>query len=224
MASPIEVRPYRADDRAAVRQICHLTGYMGDPISWQWRDEQSFADLFSSYYTDREPESSLVAELDGRVVGYLLGCRSTARIGDPLRPLYAQLVNRGLLVRRGTAGVLWRSGWDGMVEVAHRRPLVKEPNDAAHPAHLHINLLPEARGRGVGRRLVSRWFASLTAGGVPGCQLGTWAENRHAIAFFRSVGFRALGPPINMPGMRSPSGARHHVLWMATELPANPSS
>jgi len=219
--SHITVRPYRAEDRAAVRQICHFTGYMGDPISWQWRDRESFADTFSSYYTDREPESSLVAELDGRVVGYLLGCRNTAVVGDPLRPLYGQLVSRGLLWRTGTAGFLWRSARDGLVELAARRPLLREPTDPAHPAHLHINLLPEARGAGVGRRLVSQWFATLVDEGIPGCHLGTWAENHHAIAFFRSVGFGAMGPPTNMPGMRSPSGARHHVLWMATDLPAN---
>ena len=224
MPSHPTVRPYRPDDRASVRHICHLTGYMGDPISWQWRDHASFADLFSGYYTDREPESSLVVEMDGRVVGYLLGCLDTARIGDPLRPIYGHLARRGLLVRPGTAGVLWRSAWDGLADLAHRRPLLKEPIDPAHPAHLHINLLPEARGKGVGRQLVSRWFGSLVDAGIPGCQLGTWAENGSAIAFFRSMGFRSLGPPVNMPGMRSPSGARHHVLWMATELPvSNPT-
>ena len=219
MASSITVRPYRPGDRAAVRQICHFTGYMGDPISWQWRDRESFADTFSSYYTDREPESSLVAELDGQVVGYLLGCRRSALVGDPIQPIYRHLLGRGLLVRAGTAGVLWRSVRDGLVELAHRRPLARELSDPAFPAHLHINLLPAARGQGVGRQLVSRWFATLVAEGVPGCHLATWAENAGAIAFFGSVGFRPLGPAVAMPGMRSPSGARHHVQWMATELP-----
>ena len=65
-----------------MRRVCVATGYMGDPIAWQWRDPESFADLFTAHYTDREPESSMVAELDGRVVGYLLGCRDSAAVAS----------------------------------------------------------------------------------------------------------------------------------------------
>ena len=50
-------RRYEARDRAAVRNICYVTGYMGDPIDWQWRDAESFADMFSAYYTDEEPRA-----------------------------------------------------------------------------------------------------------------------------------------------------------------------
>ena len=72
--SDVVIRPYEARDRAQVRHICHVTGYMGEPVAWMWRDTESFADLFTSYYTDAEPQSALVAELDGVVAGYLLGC------------------------------------------------------------------------------------------------------------------------------------------------------
>ena len=77
------IRPYESRDREAVRRVCFETGYMGDPIAWQWRDAESFADLFTSYYTDHEPESATVVEIDGRVVGYLLGCRDTRHAGQP---------------------------------------------------------------------------------------------------------------------------------------------
>ncbi|HEV2309501.1 MAG TPA: GNAT family acetyltransferase, partial [Acidimicrobiia bacterium] len=58
------VRPYDVGDRAAVRDVCYRTGYMGEPIDWQWRDESSFADLFCGYYPDGEPESAFVVEAD----------------------------------------------------------------------------------------------------------------------------------------------------------------
>ena len=65
------IRAYRASDRAAVRSIVFATGFMGDPVDWLWGDPESFADLFTRYYTDREPESLFVAERDRTVVGYL---------------------------------------------------------------------------------------------------------------------------------------------------------
>src|SRR5579864_4210684 len=34
----VAIRPYRAEDRQAVREICYATGYMGDSPAWYWRD------------------------------------------------------------------------------------------------------------------------------------------------------------------------------------------
>ncbi len=220
-AGDVVVRPYVDADRDGVRRVCVATGYMGDPIAWQWRDQASFADLFTGHYTDHEPESALVAELDGRVVGYLLGCRDSAAVASPAPMMARHLLVRGLLVRPGTAGVLWRSLADVAVGLAHGGRLDAELSDPRWPAHLHINLLPEARGGGVGRRLVQTWLDTLRAEGIAGCHLGTWAENAGAIAFFESTGFRRHGPARPMPGMRSPIGARHHSQWMVQDLTAS---
>ena len=72
------VRSYEAGDRAAVRYICYRTGFMGEPADGFWRHKESWADLWTSFYTDREPESLYVATMDDSVVGYLTGCMDTA--------------------------------------------------------------------------------------------------------------------------------------------------
>jgi len=77
------VREFRTADRAAVRRICFETGSMGDPIAWQYADEASFADMLSAYYTDAEPEGAWVAELDGKVVGYMLSCLDSRKAWKP---------------------------------------------------------------------------------------------------------------------------------------------
>lgn len=69
-----DVRPYRAEDRAAVEDICYRTGYMGDSAEHFWRHKRSFVNTWTSYYIDQEPESLYVATKDGTVVGYLTGC------------------------------------------------------------------------------------------------------------------------------------------------------
>ena len=213
------VRGYEPDDRAAVRRICHLTGYMGDSAERYWRDEESFADAWSGWYTDHEPESIGIVEIEGRVEGYLLGCRDTRRAANPAVVIGKHLIGgQHLLVRRGTAGYIWRSFGDIAIDAARRRLPPATVIDDRWPAHLHIDLMPVARGRGAGRLLMTRWLDSLRAAGVAGCHLETLAENSAGIAFFEAMGFRREGGQPPVPGLRSPSGTRNHLQLMVQPL------
>jgi GNAT superfamily N-acetyltransferase len=148
--SQVEIRLYRPEDRDRVRLIAFQTGYMGEPIDWYWRDQQTFADLITRYYTDREPESLFVAELDGTVMGYLTGCVESRRaIGAATREI-RRMIRRGAFFRPAIASFFWNSIFD---LVRDRRAPEEMLIDPRWPAHLHIDLLPEIRGRGVGRRL-----------------------------------------------------------------------
>jgi len=217
--APSSIRPYRPGDRGRVREICFRTGFLGDPVDWLWRDQPSFADLFSGYYTDAEPESALVAEVDGEVSGYLLGCVETRRVWDPSRVLAGHAVRRLVFLRPGTAGVFWRSVLDAASAALGRREAM-EPMflDERWPAHLHIDLLPVARGSGVGRALVTRWLDRLRDLRVPGCHLETFAENAGAVRFFSAMGFAPHGEAVAAPGFRARDGSRLHVLRMVRSL------
>lgn len=218
----LAIRPYQPADRAQVRDICFRTGHMGDPVDWLWADQESFADLFTAYYTDAEPASAFVVEAggDGPVLGYLLGCVDSSRSWRLERTYLRHMVRRGLLLRPGTAGVLWRTLTDTARDVAARRvePSDWELADDRWPAHLHIDLLPAARGHGAGRRLIVQWLDRLRAHNVPGCHLGTFAENTSGIAFFESLGFRRHGDPVLAPGFRTRAGARMHSQVMVHDL------
>jgi ribosomal protein S18 acetylase RimI-like enzyme len=212
----LRVRPYRPDDRAAVRRVAFLTGYMGEPIDWQWRHAESFCDLITTWYTDREPESLFVAEGRGQVVGYLTGCVESRRARGWTAAQAARWLRRGALLRPGVAGFLWRS----ILDLARDRGRLPEETlgDPRWPAHLHINLLPEARGRGAGAALMRTWLARLRELGVPGVHLGSFAENHPAHGFFQSQGFAFHGEPQRVPGFRTREGARMHSQWMVQSL------
>ena len=214
------VRPYDAVDRAAVRRICFDTGYMGDPAAWFWRDVDSWADMFCGYYVDCEPESAFVIETDGVVTGYLLGAIDASKAWNPATVAGRHIVRRGIAFRPGTARFVWRTILDGAVDIATRRvkPSDLEFSDPRYPAHLHVDLLPVARGRGLARRLVHEWFTRLHDASITGCHLQTLAENTRAIAFFEANGFRRCGEPQLIPGLRSPAGARHHMQTMVCDL------
>ena len=212
------IRPYRGSDRSAVRKTCFLTGYMGEPANWIWRDQESFSDIFTGYWTDREPEHALVVELDGEVVGYLLGCMDSRRVWSVEKLVARHGFVRGIAFRPGTSRMFWRMITDGIGDsIKHRLP---PPTyyDARWPAHLHIDLLPVCRHSGVGSALVGRWLDSLRLADVAGCHLQTMAENTSAIAFFERMGFAKLGGPDSAPGFRTRSGERMGVQLMVLAL------
>jgi ribosomal protein S18 acetylase RimI-like enzyme len=216
VATPeFEIRAYVPADREAIRRICFETGYMGESIEWIWRDRDSFADLITRYYTDREPESILVATRSSRVVGYLTGCVDSQRTRGAAVAEIRRLALRGALLRPGFGAFLARALLDTVRDRGVRGEALF---DARWPAHLHIDFLPEGRGRGLGRRLMQLWFERLRGLGTPGVHLGTFAENRAAIGFFEGCGLARQGAPIPAPGFRMRDGRRMHVQWMARSL------
>jgi GNAT superfamily N-acetyltransferase len=185
---PYTIRSYRRNDRDAVRQLCCQTGFLGTPIDPVYEDRQLFADFLTTYYTDWEPESSFVIEIDGEIRGYLLGSRK------PLRnQLYSFWQNVSLFLKaltryfRYTAAsrrfVRWilMNGWREVPAAPRRVP------------HFHINLLPEARKMSTTRALMSAYLSYLYRCGekrVYG-QIVTF-ESRRREQMFERYGFKVL--------------------------------
>ena len=213
----ITVRPFEPQDREAVRRLSYRLGYMGEPASWYWHHPETFADIWTAYYTDHEPESLFVAAKPGAVVGYLTGCVESRDSPSPARAIIRAALRHALFFRPGTARFLWR----GLLDAVRLRGTPSGTlDDSRWPSHLHINLLPEARGSGAGARLMAAWFSRLAHVGSPGCHLGTLLENKSAMGFFAYHGFRPFGSPKIVPGMRSRSGGGHHLQFMVRDTPA----
>jgi len=182
------IRSYRETDREAVRRLCCNTGFLGTPIDPVYEDRQLFADFLTTYYTDWEPESSFVVEIDGEIRGYLLGSRR------PLRnQLYSFWQNISLFLkaltrcfRYNTASrrfILWTlaHGWREVPAAPRRVP------------HFHINLLPDARKMSTTRALMSAYLSYLYRCGekrVYG-QIVTF-ESRRGEQMFERYGFKVL--------------------------------
>jgi GNAT superfamily N-acetyltransferase len=59
------------------------------------------------------------------------------------------------------------------------------------PAHLHVNLRPEFRGRGIGAELIESFAAHAAAAGAPGMHVVT-GEGMRNTAFYRRCGFEPV--------------------------------
>lgn len=84
--------------------------------------------------------------------------------------------------------------WRGCVAYLARAAFYPGPHldQGAYPAHLHRNLLPQARGLGLGGRLLDSYLGVLRLGGVCGVQLSTTLENRSALALYQKRGFTVM--------------------------------
>jgi GNAT superfamily N-acetyltransferase len=156
------VRPYRREDRDAIRKICADTGFLGEPIDPVFEDRELFADYLTAYYTDVEPESTFVCLHDGEVKGYIMGSRFPKRKARYERLHVPLLALRGAwryLARPYNAASRRYVRWI-LTQARHEVPFT--PPDMAH---FHFNVLPEARGVGAMREFINVFFAYLTAHG-----------------------------------------------------------
>jgi ribosomal protein S18 acetylase RimI-like enzyme len=190
LASPV-VRRYTAADREAVHRIAAETAFFGEPIELYLDDRRHFLDLFVASYTDHLGEFIWVAEENGRVVGYVSGCPDT----DRHERLLLRRVLPGVLVRllRGHYRIGAKSRrYIGRLFLASLRGESLRADHALYPAHLHINVAEERRGRGLGRRLITACLEQLRAAGRPGVHLHTTTLNQPALRLYRSLGFELL--------------------------------
>ncbi|MEU4417072.1 GNAT family N-acetyltransferase [Nocardia salmonicida] len=208
----MEVRGFKDSDRAELRLLFGRAG-QGSPTESLWGHTDSEAAVYLDPYMESEPESLFVAEEGGELVGYLTGCVSTVafpsedtRIADALRR-YRPFRTRQAVVFFG------RSTVDVLGAAIRRTATAGEFDDPRWPAHLHINVAPEARGTGAAAGMMDLWFDRLVAEQVPGCHLQTLVENVRAVRFFERMGFTPHGETPTVPGLRY-RGARVRQLTM----------
>ena len=177
------VRPLRPDDREGVAAVAYATAFFGRSARRFFANERLFAELWVAPYFGGAGCCGFVAEANGRVVGYVLGSCDPARY----RRFF---LNRGPgLVARALTGGYGALGNSAFYLVRTLRYPSKHAAPRDFPAHLHLNLLAEARGQGLGRALLEHQLSCLSAAGVAGVQLSTTAENEAAVALYAKLGF-----------------------------------
>lgn len=209
----IDVRAYDVADRDELVGVVFEAAGQGAPSSEVWGHHASLAEVYLTPYLDLEPESVFVATADGRPVGYLAGCVDETAFPSEEERTRAAIRKYGLWRLPGPRRFFVRAAVDAAVLKLRRVPVAGELDDPRWPSHLHLDLMPVARGTGAAAGLMELWFERLRAVGSPGCYLQTSAENDRAVAFFERVGFERYGDTPVVPGMRY-AGARMHQQTM----------
>jgi ribosomal protein S18 acetylase RimI-like enzyme len=72
--------------------------------------------------------------------------------------------------------------------------IVRNPHEGfRHVGRLGMGLLPDYRGRGLGRQLVARAVGAARQAGIERVELEVFASNERAIALYRAFGFVTEG-------------------------------
>lgn len=182
------IRPFRTDDESALSEVCLRTADAGTDASGILEDDELWALMYALPYARRHPDLCWVVEAeDGRVVGYLVATDDTEKFETWFRdewwPRFAGRFARSAMPS---------TRQERLVDDAYARGPGRERHAREYPAHLHIDLLPEAQGQGLGRRLIDTLFAELRRRGVPGLHLGMDPANRGAAAFYERLGMQRL--------------------------------
>lgn len=183
----MRIRTYRPEDREGVFDVCIRTGDSGRDATGMFADETLLPDVFAAPYLQLQPDLAFVVDTGEGVAGYLIAAADTAewvrRYHDDYLPGFAE---RHPLVEPPSTREE-RIVWIGH----HPEQMIVHDLDR-YPAHLHIDLVPQAQGRGLGRALIRTLLAELRSRGVPGVQLRYGEANTGAGEFYRRLGFHRL--------------------------------
>ncbi|WP_062302604.1 GNAT family N-acetyltransferase [Demequina subtropica] len=178
------IRAATLEDRDAIARICLLTGAQGGDATGRFGDDTVLADVYATPYLDGPGGFCLVWDEGEGAVGYVLGTSDTRAFQEWFVHEWWPTVAAGHPPR--TAADAW------LVPSAADPARMLIPELDAYPAHLHIDLLPEAQGRGAGRALIEAACALLATRGAPGVHLVAERANGGAQAFYPRVGFEAI--------------------------------
>lgn len=196
-----QIRPYRDADRDALYEICVKTADAGGDATGILTDDRLWGDIWAVPYAVRQPDLCWVVESDdGRTIGYLVATDDT----DAFEQWFRDQWWPSKVMTYPLSGAAEPTREDSLIGYANRRAPGVEKHTAEYPAHLHIDLLPETQGMGMGRQLMDILFAELRRRGVTGLHLGMNPANVRAGAFYERLGMRRLesNPDTVMYGIR----------------------
>ena len=166
------IRPYSANDRLQVENICLETA--GDFASDK-SAKQLLLTAFCRYYLDFEPENCFVASSGDTVSGYILCSENTSRWAEVFSKKYIDTCpdERMRMFFKGTMAGPLRFASD-------------------YPAHLHIDLLPSCQRQGTGTKLMDCLTSHLKDKGIPAVMLSVDSSNEKGMIFYKKYGFSTL--------------------------------
>ncbi|MHB1275399.1 MAG: GNAT family N-acetyltransferase [Candidatus Humimicrobiaceae bacterium] len=181
------VRKYKKEDRKSVRKIACDSAFMGEPCEIFFKGRDFLADVLTLYFTDYEPESCFVAEVDNIVAGYLIGARDS----NSLKKVFFLKILPGLIFKLFFKGIIFSKKnilyffnlFCSLVRGELSGPLINKE----YPALLHINIDKKYRNMNIGTILIKNYLNYLKSKGVPGVHLN--AKSEHAAVFFEKMGF-----------------------------------
>ncbi len=187
---PFTLRHARPEDRAAAYRVCLMTGDSGRDATHLHQDPDALGHVYVGAYLAFEPTFAFVLEDAAGVCGYTLGALDSRRYYQRYREEWLPPLQAQRPAPQGDRATWTRD--QQLWHLYHHPDIFLPAAETTFPSHLHIDLLPRAQGRGIGREMMRVLLGALTAHGSPGVHLAMALDNHRAARFYAQLGFREL--------------------------------
>jgi len=182
------IRSYKSADTSAVYEICLKTGNSGQDATHLFSDPLVLGHIYVGPYMEFEPQSVFILEDDQGPCGYIMGVLDSQTYYQWMHSEWLPKIRVNYMKPTGNPDT-----WD---ETAKITDLLFHPVSQRllpdYPAHLHIDLLSRAQGKGQGKLLMDRFIDYLKYNKIPGLHLELSSNNDRAFNFYRKYGIEEL--------------------------------
>ena len=182
------IRSYKSADTSAVYEICLKTGNSGQDATHLFSDPLVLGHIYVGPYMEFEPQSVFILEDDQGPCGYIMGVLDSQT--------YYQWMHREWLPKIRVNYKKPTGNPDTWDETEKITDLLFHPASQRllpdYPAHLHIDLLSRAQGKGQGKLMMDRFIDYLRYNKIPGLYLDLSSSNDRAFNFYRKYGMKEL--------------------------------
>ena len=182
------IRSYKSADTSVVYEICLKTGNSGQDATHLFSDPLVLGHIYVGPYMEFEPQSVFILEDDQGPCGYIMGVLDSQTYYQWMHSEWLPKIRVNYKKPTGNPNT-----WDETEKITDLlfHPVAQRllPD---YPAHLHIDLLSRAQGKGQGKLLMDRFIDYLKYNKIPGLHLELSSNNDRAFNFYRKYGIEEL--------------------------------
>ena len=182
------IRSYKSADTSAVYEICLKTGNSGQDATHLFSDPLVLGHIYVGPYMEFEPQSVFILEDDQGPCGYIMGVLDSQTYYQWMHSEWLPKIRVDYKKPTGNPDT-----WDETEKITN---LLFHPVSQRllpdFPAHLHIDLLSQAQGKGQGKLMMDRFIDYLRYNKIPGVHLELSSKNDRAFNFYRKYGMQEL--------------------------------
>ncbi len=183
----LAIRSYHPSDLVSIYNICLLTGNSGKDASHLFNDPNLLGHFYAAPYAVLEPGLCFILTVDKKPCGYILGTQNSENFAvnsekhwfPVLRPQYP-------LDKK------YKSAMESRIVQLIHEGYKPKPGLLNYPAHLHIDILPVAQRKGMGRKMIETFTGKLRSLNVPALHLEVGKQNKNAVLFYQKAGFEII--------------------------------
>lgn len=179
-----KIREVHFSDIPDIYHICHLTGFSGTDCGDRLSDKYLIGQYYAAPYIFFEPDVCFVITEYDLPKGYILGTSNSVKFYNWMNDYWLPELRK----KYSLDHMEEFSDFEKNLRKRIHQDIVLPEYLKNHPAHLHIDLLPEVQKKGFGKKLMDSFYAKLTAKDIHKLHLGVGNDNLNGIEFYKRIG------------------------------------